>query len=304
MNKSRFFHRYMVLYSALQNLAPGEVFTKNELQVRIQQKLENRDMEKQKISHRTIERDIQEMRNEYGIQIEFDRKHMGYYIANNQNTSNFEKLIESYDFFQVFSKFSKDSNDFVPEKRCNQNYSHMAIVLEQIRDKKLVEIHHENFKKKELQIRTIEPYFLKEFKQRWYVIGLDVSKKEIRCFAFDRIQTVQKLAVKSSNSLLEDSKRLYDNSFGVISPNDIKIPTIEIAFTKTQSDYIITTPLHKSQTQIAETETHLHFELHMFITYDFIMELMSYGRSVRVIKPQWLIDTLKEQYTDALNQYK
>jgi predicted DNA-binding transcriptional regulator YafY len=62
--------------------------------------------------------------------------------------------------------------------------------------------------------------------------------------------------------------------------------------------------LHHSQKIIKDTDDELQISLTVYLTHDFIMELLSHGNTVKVLSPQSLIDDLVEIYTEAIEQYE
>ncbi len=78
---------------------------------------------------------------------------------------------------------------------------------------------------------------------------------------------------------------------------------IILSFEPGQGKYIVSYPLHGSQKVIIDNEKELRVSLYLFITHDFIMELLSFGDKVKVIQPQSLIDDLKQVYKAAQKQY-
>lgn len=77
-----------------------------------------------------------------------------------------------------------------------------------------------------------------------------------------------------------------------------------LSFDPVQGKYIKSLPLHESQEIILDNDDELEVKLLLYLTYDFNMELLSYGERVKVLKPDSLIEEMKTSYTEALNQYR
>ena len=95
----------------------------------------------------------------------------------------------------------------------------------------------------------------------------------------------------------------FKNSFGIISPNGLLPEEIILSFEPFQGKYIKSLPLHESQEILTDNEEELRIKLKLVITHDFFMEILSYGENVKVLKPEHLINDLKEAFRNALNQY-
>ena len=67
--------------------------------------------------------------------------------------------------------------------------------------------------------------------------------------------------------------------------------------------YIKTLPLHPSQKILKEDDEEIYFELHLCITHDLMMELLSHGDSLKVIKPVSLARKLKQAHLSAAARY-
>jgi predicted DNA-binding transcriptional regulator YafY len=100
-----------------------------------------------------------------------------------------------------------------------------------------------------------------------------------------------------------DWHKQYNYCFGIIAPDDEKPSEIILSFDPFQGKYIKSLPLHATQEIILDNEDELRIRLTVYLTYDFLMELLSFGDTVKVLQPQQLIDELKEIYKRALEKY-
>jgi predicted DNA-binding transcriptional regulator YafY len=95
----------------------------------------------------------------------------------------------------------------------------------------------------------------------------------------------------------------YKNCFGIISPNNQKLQEVVLSFTPFQGKYIKSLPLHETQEILKDNSDEVLVKLTLYVTLDFIMEILSFGDNVKVIAPDDLIEELKKTYQNALNQY-
>ena len=96
----------------------------------------------------------------------------------------------------------------------------------------------------------------------------------------------------------------FDDCFGIINPTDKKPENIILSFSKMQGKYIKTFPLHEPFTVLKDDENEYRIKFKIHITYDFVMELLSYGWDLKVISPKKLIDEIKDILSGALEHYK
>ena len=176
-------------------------------------------------------------------------------------------------------------------------------MLHAIKNKLQIKFTYKKFWEEESSQRHVEPYALKEFKSRWYIMAKDTGDAMLKSFALDRLSNLEITKAHYLQANLSQVEENYKYCFGIISPNDEVPQEIVLSFTPLQGKFIKTLPLHSTQQVIKDTEEELQIKLKLFITYDFIMELLSHGENVRVIQPKALIKEVKQALQDALDQY-
>lgn len=143
---------------------------------------------------------------------------------------------------------------------------------------------------------VIDPYFVRLFKQRWYLIGSSHKHNAIRTFAFDRICDIN---ISKDKFIMPEGLNVesyFSDSFGIMQQDNVQMETIRLKFIAEQGIYIETRPLHHSQKLISRTNEYMVFEFNLKPTFDFFQELMSYGPDLEVLSPQ----SLREKITDCV----
>jgi predicted DNA-binding transcriptional regulator YafY len=250
-------------------------------------------------SKRTLQRDLRIIAKVYGIDIKYNRTLRKYSIVEDLQSVTQQKLLEIVDIYNALSLKDKISNKLIFEQRQPQGTHHLVTILKAIQDKKQIKFEYQKYWEDQVETRTIEPRFLKEYKQRWYAIGTDIQKVEPRIFGLDRIQNLEVTAnyFKFDNV---DVETLFKYSFGIISPNNQKPIHIELTFTIFQAKYIKSLPLHHSQQIVKEDADQVVFSVFVVPTFDFKMELMSYGSSLLDIKPASLKNEMINEHKESL----
>ncbi|HOL87117.1 MAG TPA: WYL domain-containing protein, partial [Defluviitoga tunisiensis] len=100
-----------------------------------------------------------------------------------------------------------------------------------------------------------------------------------------------------------DANEYFKYCYGIVRPDDLKPEEVLLSFTPEQGKYIKSLPLHSSQEIIIDNDSELVIKLKIFITYDFVMEILSYGYNVKVLKPPSLVDSIKKNYENTLSKY-
>ena len=272
------------------------------------------NIEGQELSQRTLQRDIPIIAAVYRVFIKCNRSTQEYYIIDEAEAFS-QNLLEAFDVYHALQNYyGKLSESILFDKRIPQGTQYLSPLLDAIEKQKQIEIHYHKFwGSKEVQIRTIEPYLLKESQRRWYVLALDVDKKLLRVFGLDRIKFIEDRGMKRMYDPPKEIVHFFDDSFGVWVDSDrTKAEKVIVSFKKQEGDsfftpnpaeYLRAMPLHRSQVFIKDTPEEMILSLKVKITPDFVKEILSYGAYVRVIEPQHLADRIKTEIKNALQLY-
>lgn len=252
---------------------------------------------------RTFQRDLNDIRSIYDIDIQFDRSRKVYYVNDEGCQEANERVIEAYDTFNALSIYDRLSDFIHFENRRSKGTENLYGLLHAIQNQIVISFTYTKYWEEFGSYRVVEPYALKEFKNRWYLVGNDCNKKRIRIFALDRLQNLEISKRKFSRSLDFDLQTYFSNSFGIISSEGNATEEIILSFTPDQGKYIKSLPLHSSQQILIDNQQEILIKLNLAITFDFIMELLSYGADVTVIKPMALVEEMKSIYQAALSKY-
>ena len=255
-------------------------------------------------SKRTLQRDLKEIRDLFGLDIEYSRSSKGYFISKSETDNmNFQRMMEAFDMFNSLN-LAQDLAPFIHlEKRRPQGTENLYGLLHAIKNKFQIQFSYQKFWEEEISKRKAEPYVLKEFKNRWYVMAKDSRDGNIKSFAFDRLTDLEITNQKFEYPVTYNIEENYRYCFGIISPNDEKPQEIILSFDPFQGKYIKTLPLHHTQQILIDNDEELQIKLKLCITHDFIMELLSYGNNMKVVKPKSLIKILRTEHQKAFEQY-
>lgn len=248
------------------------------------------------ISLRTFQRDVIDIRQVYKIDIQYHRSNRHYFINEDEQQEINERILEAFDTFNALNMADRLSSYIHFEKRKPVGTEHLNGVLHAMRNQRRLSFLYSSFKGDQDSERLVEPYALKEFKNRWYIVGKDLKDDKIKTFGLDRLTdfeiSKQKFVMPPDFNVSD----YYKNCFGIISPNASKPSKIEIWFTEKQGRYIKTLPLHETQKILKDTKEGLVIELTLYLTYDFIMELLSYGGEMKVLKPKELLKQVQNAH--------
>lgn len=256
------------------------------------------------ISKRTFQRDRNDILVLFNIDIMFDFSEQVYYIDSDGQPEANERLLEAFDIFNALNLADRVSNHIHFERRKPQGTEHMNDILHAIKNQVQIKLKYQKYWENKIIERTVEPFALKEFKNRWYVLSKDLGHDKIKSFALDRLIELEILKVKFNFPKDFDVNEYYKYCFGIISPNGLQPEDIILSFNAFQGKYIKSLPLHDSQQILIDNEEELRIQLKLFITHDFFMELLSFGENVKILHPRGLIEDLKTTIQNIQNIYE
>ena len=255
------------------------------------------------VSKRTFQRDLEDIRSIYNIDIQYDFSRKVYFIDFEQQPEINERILEAFDTFNALNITDRLSNHIHFEKRRPQGTENLYGLLHAIKNQVQINFTYRKYWEDELTERIVEPYALKEFKNRWYIVANDLKDKKVKSFALDRLTDLEITKRKFQFPNDFNINDHYKYCFGIISPNGHKPQEVILSFYPFQGKYIKSLPLHESQQILIDNEDELRVKLTLFVTHDFFMELLSYGENLKVIEPESLIKDIKNSLQETLKQY-
>lgn len=166
----------------------------------------------------------------------------------------------------------------------------LAPIIEALRDKYAIQITHQSFGRHE-NTYTVEPYCLKMFKQRWYMLAYTSERGCILVYSLDRIIAVEPTKRKYKLPHDFDAEAYFMNTYGV-TEMDGKPQEVKISVSASQANYLRTLPIHPSQQEIEHNDEESIFCFFIVPSYEFCQELRKYGSELEVLSPE----PLREQF--------
>lgn len=259
------------------------------------------------VSKRQFQRDLEDIGSIFEIEINYDFKQRVYAINDELQSEISRRRLEAFDTFNALKIGENISDSIHFEKRRPQGTENLFGLLHAINNHLQVRFTYLKFWEDQPTDRAVEPLALKEFKNRWYLVARDLNRESsvglIKTFGLDRMTSLdltQSQLINPGNFNIEEEFRYC---FGIISLKDEEPQEVILSFDPVQGKYIKSMPLHESQQILVDNNTELQIKLLLYVTYDFEMELLSFGEYVKVLKPESLIAELKSRYGNALARY-
>jgi len=261
------------------------------------------------ISERTLSRDFKKLDDEFGIAISYDKQQKAYFIDKKQSVEveSFLRLIELVTTTNLLVnslKEGKNSLKYIAfDNQKLLGIEHLKPLLEAIKNNEIVKIKHRGFEKNKAKEHIVQPYFLKEYLNRWYLVGTKNNESKLYKFGIDRIKDVKFTGEKFVRNPDINPDEYFDFTIG-ISLTENKPQIVELSFTPQQGKYIKTLPLHHSQEILVDNDKELRISLKVIRNFELSQEILKYGDTVKVLKPKELVDEIKRNYRNALKKYE
>ena len=235
-----------------------------------------------KISERTFHRIKATLRNDYGIIVKHSKANDGFYLDEEQSL-NVDSFLSHMEIIATAEQISNNLNannnllSFIEfeNKAAIETIPNFKTILEAIQQQIPINFKHYSFYHLKEEEYTLKPYFLKQYQNRWYVIG--ETEKGYRTFGIDRIENIT-IGTKKFKAKTEEAKDKFSHVIG-LNYMDHKMEKIQLSFHISQKPYIVSLPLHHSQKEInSDNETTFDIELRIHPNFEFRQQILKYGR--------------------------
>ena len=179
----------------------------------------------------------------------------------------------------------------------------LAPIIEALRDKTTIEMTYQGFGKPHPSTFVVEPYCLKMFKQRWYLLAYSPDLDKMLIYSLDRIHAIEPTKQEYELPQDFDVEFYFRNVYGVSGMED-EPQEVEIKIEAYQANFLRTLPLHSSQTEIERQEQYSIFRYNIVPSFEFKQELRKHGSVLEVLKPRWLRDEFRKDLEYQLSKYQ
>ncbi|MDE6341231.1 MAG: WYL domain-containing protein [Muribaculaceae bacterium] len=267
----------------------------------------NKDMSDYKPLHRgTFNRWRDAIRSSLGVDIECRSASGGYvyYIANPEviDESKLKRwMLDTFAVGNIVEENLALKNrilvDEVPSGRL-----YLTAIMDAMKRNKVVEITYGSFRTGKIHTASVEPYCLKLFEGRWYMLARPAAEEAPVLFGLDRIESL---------TVLDETFRLppdfsaaeyFNRIYGIVAEN-VAPQRIVIRAYRQHRHYVMSLPIHHSQRLIEDHGDYADFELFLAPTFDFVMRLLHDGAWLEVMSPVSLRQAMKGWISDMYDLY-
>lgn len=289
-----------------------------------------------KISVSMLNKDLKQMRDTYDAPIKYSHQHGGYYYdADHFSILDFPltpdevealdystALLNSLKGSHLFSHFENAINKLIEGYRISSVVGNstspilqveqpladggsywLKDILQAIVNRSALRFLYQGFGKEEKEY-ILSPYLVKEYRNRWYMVGWVHGYRELRVFALDRLQDLlytEESYIASENF---DAEEFFQYSFGITQVDHMDPIEAKLYFKNPSAHYVKSMPLHHSQKILMEDSKGIEVEIKVYPTKELVMTLLSYGNEVTVISPQLLVKMMKKEIKAMQSLYE
>lgn len=288
------------------------------------------------ISLRTLRADIALMRsNKLGYNAPIVIREKKYYtyedeaysITNNPlNTQDLDTISEAVEVLKQFKGFNhfsgltqvvskledtiysaKNQEEAIIDFEKNENLKgleYLDVLYKAIQQKQVLEILYQSYKSRSGNVVVFHPWLLKEFRNRWFVVGSKGKNAPVQNFALDRIQDIKpahKVNYYKRPGFTAES--FYKHVIGATVNDGLAPQTVKLFFTRTHAPYVLSKPLHHSQQLIERTSDGIIITLLVQPNLELEREILGFGDGVKVLWPRILIKRIGERVRSAASYY-
>ena len=241
----------------------------------------------------------------FDINIQCDKSTFEYYIDDSGSESNAllrSWVVDSVSMSGTLSN-ARDVSGRIMLENVPSAREHLPVVIDALKQNRRIRFSYKSYTRSlPTDGIVLEPYFVKIFKQLWYVIGLNVKDRQVKTYALDRISS---LNIQQDTFVMPEEvnpSEFFKDCFGIIT-NRNSAKRIVLRVEPTQAKYFRALPLHSSQQEVVHDDYSI-FTYKMRITYDLKEEIMSHGATIEVLEPKELKTLIRTELEQALKNYQ
>ena len=275
------------------------------------------DSDGQELSRTTFNRHRDSILDIFGVIIECDRKDgYRYYIENEEVLK--ENSIQNWMFSTLSVSNMLEGNVSLQDRILLESIpsgdDKLRLIINAMRENRRIKIQYHKYSSSESKLYILEPYCLKLYNRRWYMLVKkadaptanddDRKRGDLFIFSLDRIEGIELLQTKFTIDKNFDAEVYFNDCFGIMVDGSLKAERIVLRAYGLEPYYLRDLPIHHTQKVMKKTEEYTDYELKLRPAEDFIEHLLSLSTRVRVLEPAWLAKEMQQRLRDALSIYK
>ena len=291
MSTAGLINRYMWFVTTIYNQGP---ITLEE----IQHRYESHFGRGEELSERQFHRYTDAVEELFDIEIKYSRTQRGYIVADREGIDNMgmrKWLIQTFSVNNILHE-SQDLKNRILLEDVPSGQQHLTTIVDAMRESVALLMTYQSFWMDEPATFEVEPYCVKLFEQRWYMLAKSEGYDDLRIYALDRIKALEPTERKFKLPKTFDAAKFFEDYYGIIiSDDDYEVCPVALQVDAQQSNYLRTLPLHHTQVEVEHNDEYSIFEYRLCPTFDFRQKILSMGGAIEVLAPEELVYQMKDE---------
>ena len=304
MSTAGLINRYVFFVTTIYNRGPISL-------EEIQRRFKSHFGRGEELSERQFHRYTDAVEELFDIEIKYSRSQRGYVVADREGIDNMgmrKWLIQTFSVNNILHESQELKNRILLEN-VPSGQQHLTTIVDAMREGVALSMTYQSFGKSEPSTFEVEPYCVKLFEQRWYMLAKSERYPEPRVYALDRIYALEPTERKFKLPKKFDAAKFFEDYYGIIiGDEDFDVCPVALKVDSWQSKYLRTLPLHHTQVEVERNEEYSIFEYRLCPSFDFRQKILSMGGAVEVLAPANLIAKVCEEgiagYAQPNDEYK
>lgn len=256
------------------------------------------------VSEKTVERDIDYLKYNLLIYPEYLAKERGYHFSKNDlnNSTGVLRFLEIAYLAENIGTSDYSKYISYGETELLKGVEKVPQLLDAIDQKQVITFQHENYLKGTKKKVRLAPHLMREYLNRWYIIGYKQDTKELRTFGVDRISDLIITEEKFQKNERQNLHSLFDHVIGVVYNHD-QIIELEFKVPYEHKKYFDSLPLHQSQIHLIDTDGESYYQIEVVANYELEQKLLMHSPLLTVTKPAHYVKYFGDQINEIAQRY-
>ena len=299
MSTAGLINRYVWFVTTIYNRGP---ITLEE----IQHRYESHFGRGEELSERQFHRYTDAVEELFDIEIKYSRSQRGYVVADREGIDNMAMrkwLLQTFSVNGMLHE-SQELKSRILLEDIPSGQHHLTTIVDAMREGVAISMTYHSFHREEPSTFEVEPYCVKLFEQRWYMLGKSEKYPEPRIYSLDRIKALEPTERTFKLPKKFDAEKFFTDYYGIIiGDEEFDVGPVALKVDSWQSKYLRTLPLHHSQVEVERNDEFSIFEYRLCPSFDFRQKLLSMGSSVEVLAPKALREEIDINACDMASLY-
>lgn len=240
----------------------------------------------------------------FGVEIKCDTSYR-YYISSPEELGKDctrHWLVSSFSVSNMIDA-GRNMKDRILFEKIPAGTEHLQTVIEAMQQGRELEVNYRPFDGPEMTLH-INPYAMKVYNQRWYVVGLLKERDVIRNIALDRALEMSLTYTKYRVPEDFNAEQYYADTIGIFVNEELKPQRVVVRVFGKHVEYVRSLPLHHSQQEIkTEHGKYSDFQYRLCLTPELTTKVLSMGDGAVVLEPSELREGIINKLISTLNIY-